>query len=96
LSDSRSRSPIRRANAGVAQVTFHIERYEEIVRLTVTHENLADEREYADVAGGWSAVLSNLKTMLETGHALPRRRGAWTTRAVAEPKLSYPARRMDA
>jgi uncharacterized protein YndB with AHSA1/START domain/DNA-binding transcriptional ArsR family regulator len=55
-----------------SQVTFDIERYEDIVRLTVTHENLADEGEHADVASGWSAVLSNLKTMLETGHALPQ------------------------
>jgi uncharacterized protein YndB with AHSA1/START domain/DNA-binding transcriptional ArsR family regulator len=55
-----------------SQVTFDIGRYEEIVRLTVTHENLADEREHEDVAGGWSAVLSNLKTMLETGHPLPQ------------------------
>jgi uncharacterized protein YndB with AHSA1/START domain/DNA-binding transcriptional ArsR family regulator len=55
-----------------SQVTFDIERYEDIVRLTITHENLADEDEHADVASGWSAVLSNLKTMLETGHALPQ------------------------
>jgi uncharacterized protein YndB with AHSA1/START domain/DNA-binding transcriptional ArsR family regulator len=55
-----------------SQVTFDIERYEDIVRLTVTHENLANAREYEDAASGWSAVLSNLKTMLETGHALPQ------------------------
>ena len=54
------------------QVTFEIERYEEIVRLRVSHENLAGERERADAAAGWPAVLSNLKTLLETGHVLPR------------------------
>jgi uncharacterized protein YndB with AHSA1/START domain/DNA-binding transcriptional ArsR family regulator len=55
-----------------SRVTFDIERYEDIVRLTVTHENLADEAERSAAASGWSAVLSNLKTMLETGHALPQ------------------------
>ena len=53
-------------------VTFDIEPYDDIVRLTVTHENLADETERAEAASGWAAVLSNLKTMLETGHALPQ------------------------
>jgi uncharacterized protein YndB with AHSA1/START domain len=55
-----------------SRVTFDIERYEDIVRLTVTHENLADEAERSAAASGWSAVLSNLKTMLETGHVLPQ------------------------
>jgi len=55
-----------------SQVTFEIEPYEEIVRLRVTHENLADEQELADAASGWAAVLANLKTLLETGHVLPQ------------------------
>jgi uncharacterized protein YndB with AHSA1/START domain len=54
------------------QVTFDIEQYEEIVRLTVTHENIPDAANRDIAASGWAAVLSNLKTFLETGHALPR------------------------
>jgi uncharacterized protein YndB with AHSA1/START domain len=54
------------------QVTFDIEQYEEIVRLTVTHENIPDEANRDIAAAGWAAVLSNLKTFLETGHVLPR------------------------
>jgi uncharacterized protein YndB with AHSA1/START domain len=54
-----------------SQVAFDIEPYQDIVRLTVTHENLPDA-ELADAASGWSAVLSNLKTRLETGHPLPQ------------------------
>lgn len=54
------------------QVTFDIEQYEEIVRLTVTHENIPDEANRDIAASGWAAVLSNLKTFLETGHVLPR------------------------
>lgn len=55
-----------------SRVTFDIEPYGEIVRLTVTHENLADEAERREAAAGWAAVLSNLKSLLETGHVLPR------------------------
>ncbi|MEV6959922.1 hypothetical protein AB0M97_12125 [Streptomyces sp. NPDC051207] len=42
-----------------------------IARLTVTHENLADERDRADAAPGWAAVLSHLKSLLGTGSPLP-------------------------
>jgi uncharacterized protein YndB with AHSA1/START domain/DNA-binding transcriptional ArsR family regulator len=59
-----------------SQVTFDIERHHEIVRLTVTHENLADEQDRAEAASGWPAVLANLKTLLETGRVLSRE--PWT------------------
>ena len=42
-----------------------------LVRLTVTHDEL-DAQMLAGVSGGWPAVLSNLKTLLETGRSLPR------------------------
>jgi uncharacterized protein YndB with AHSA1/START domain len=54
-----------------SRVTFAIEPYEQIVRLTVTHEDLA-ESDLADAASGWAAILSNLKSLLETGHPLPQ------------------------
>jgi uncharacterized protein YndB with AHSA1/START domain/DNA-binding transcriptional ArsR family regulator len=66
---------------GPARVTFDIEPHGAIVRLTVTHENLLDDREHADAAFGWSAVLSNLKSLLETGHVLPQ--APWETHAAA-------------
>jgi uncharacterized protein YndB with AHSA1/START domain len=53
-------------------VTFDIEPYGDIVRLTVTHENLADEAERDAAAAGWAAVMSNLKSLIETGHVLPQ------------------------
>jgi uncharacterized protein YndB with AHSA1/START domain len=56
---------------GDSSVTFDIEPYGDIVRLTVTHEDLA-EHERAGAADGWAAVLSNLKSLLETGHPLPQ------------------------
>jgi uncharacterized protein YndB with AHSA1/START domain/DNA-binding transcriptional ArsR family regulator len=57
---------------GPSQVTFDIEPHGEIVRLTVTHENLADQAEYEAASAGWPAVLANLKSLLETGHVLPQ------------------------
>ena len=55
-----------------SRVTFDIEPHGEIVRLTVTHEDLKDENERDEAASGWAAVLSNLKSLLETGSPLPR------------------------
>jgi uncharacterized protein YndB with AHSA1/START domain len=57
---------------GPSRVTFDIEPYHEIVRLTVTHENLADESALDAISTGWPAVFANLKSLLETGHVLPR------------------------
>ncbi|AEW99056.1 ArsR family transcriptional regulator (plasmid) [Streptantibioticus cattleyicolor NRRL 8057 = DSM 46488] len=58
--------------AGVpSRVTFGIQGHDGIVRLTVTHEDLADEDERAAAAAGWTAVLANLKTLVETGEPLP-------------------------
>jgi uncharacterized protein YndB with AHSA1/START domain len=54
------------------QVTFDIEPYEQIVRVTVTHENIADEANYKALSTGWPAVMANLKSLLETGHPLPQ------------------------
>ncbi|MEH6373491.1 metalloregulator ArsR/SmtB family transcription factor [Streptomyces sp. KLMMK] len=56
---------------GPSKVTFDIKALGDVVRLTVTHENLRDEAEKRQAAGGWSTVLSNLKTYLETGSPLP-------------------------
>jgi uncharacterized protein YndB with AHSA1/START domain/DNA-binding transcriptional ArsR family regulator len=55
-----------------SKVTFDIEPYHEIVRLTVTHENLADDEAFEAASAGWPAVCANLKSLLETGHVLPR------------------------
>ncbi|MEV0317384.1 ArsR/SmtB family transcription factor [Streptomyces sp. NPDC050658] len=63
--------PGAKPGAEPSQVTFDIEPYGGIVRLTVTHENLASEEERAEAASGWAAVMSNLKSLLETGSPLP-------------------------
>jgi uncharacterized protein YndB with AHSA1/START domain len=54
-----------------SRVTFEIDSYVDgTVRLTVRHEEL-DEAMLNGISGGWPKVLSNLKTWLETGNALP-------------------------
>ncbi len=58
--------------ADSSTVTFQIEPYHDIVRLTVTHENLASEDDLHAASAGWPAVMANLKSLLETGHTLPQ------------------------
>ena len=58
--------------AAESQVAFTIEPHQDIVRLTVTHEHLADQADYEAAAAGWPAVVANLKSLLETGRVLPQ------------------------
>ena len=53
-------------------VTFLVEPHHDIVRLTVTHENLPDQEALGAISFGWPAVLANLKSLLETGDVLPQ------------------------
>ena len=53
----------------VSRVTFDIEDFMGSARLTVTHCDLSPEMLSA-ISGGWPAVLSSLKSLLETGQAL--------------------------
>jgi uncharacterized protein YndB with AHSA1/START domain/DNA-binding transcriptional ArsR family regulator len=53
-------------------VTFLVEPHRDIVRLTVTHENLANLEMLGGISRGWPAVLANLKSLLETGEVLPQ------------------------
>lgn len=54
-----------------SRVTFEIEEYEAMVRLTVTHDELEAGGDMAKGIGkGWPIVLSSLKSFLETGQAI--------------------------
>jgi uncharacterized protein YndB with AHSA1/START domain/DNA-binding transcriptional ArsR family regulator len=53
-------------------VTFLVEPHQDIVRLTVTHENLANQAQLSGISHGWPAVVANLKSLLETGEVLPQ------------------------
>ena len=54
-----------------SRVTFEIDSSGKAVRLTVTHDELEPGSEMErGITRGWPVVLSNLKTLLETGQAM--------------------------
>jgi uncharacterized protein YndB with AHSA1/START domain len=54
------------------RVTFEIEEQLDSVRLTVTHDELEPGSDMQRrITAGWPAVLSSLKTFLETGRTFP-------------------------
>jgi uncharacterized protein YndB with AHSA1/START domain len=58
--------------AGHSRVTFEIVSFGEIVRLTVTHDELeAGSEMLSGISYAWLLVLSSLKSILETGKPMP-------------------------
>jgi uncharacterized protein YndB with AHSA1/START domain/DNA-binding transcriptional ArsR family regulator len=58
--------------AELSLVAFEIDSHRDLVRLTVTHTRLPSADDLRAVGEGWPTVLSNLKTLLETGDVLPQ------------------------
>lgn len=57
--------------ASYSRVTFAIVEYDNMVRLTVTHDKLeAGSKMAKGVMQGWPVVLSSLKSFLETGRGV--------------------------
>src|SRR5690606_24137723 len=57
--------------ASHSRVTFTIDPYDDMVRLTVSHEELkAGSGMAKGIQQGWPIVLSSLKSFLETGRAI--------------------------
>ena len=53
------------------KVVFTLEPHGDLVKLTLTHEGFADGSKLLDgISRGWPAILSNLKSLLESGQAL--------------------------
>ncbi len=57
---------------GYTRCTFEIEPDNDMVKLTITHEAERPHKLIDAVSGGWPRVLSSLKSLLETGKALPQ------------------------
>jgi uncharacterized protein YndB with AHSA1/START domain len=55
---------------GSSRVTFSLQPYEGMVKLTIIHNDLPSEEIAAGFREGWSPILSSLKTFLETGKPL--------------------------
>jgi uncharacterized protein YndB with AHSA1/START domain len=54
-----------------ALATFVLEPYGKLVKLTLTHEGFAEGSKFLDgISKGWPAILSSLKSILETGQPL--------------------------
>ena len=65
-------SPSQAADpASYSRVTFDIAPYEDMVKLTVTHDELeAGSAMATGIQKGWPIVLSSLKSLLETGQGI--------------------------
>jgi uncharacterized protein YndB with AHSA1/START domain len=58
---------------GFSRATFELEHLDKVVKLMVTHEiDRPGSKFIQAVSSGWPAVLSSLKSLLETGSALER------------------------
>ena len=56
---------------GYSRCTMNIEPVDSVVKLTITHVMDQPESKFIEaVSGGWPHILSNLKTLLETGEVL--------------------------
>jgi uncharacterized protein YndB with AHSA1/START domain len=54
-----------------ALATFELEQYGKLVKLTLTHQGFAEGSQfYSGISKGWPAILSSLKSLLETGEPL--------------------------
>jgi uncharacterized protein YndB with AHSA1/START domain len=57
---------------GYSRCTIELEPADGTVKLSITHEiDKPGSKLIEAVSGGWPKILSNLKTMLETGEVLP-------------------------
>jgi uncharacterized protein YndB with AHSA1/START domain len=55
-----------------SRVTYEVTPMGPVTKLTLIHDDFDGETAtYRQVAGGWSFILSGLKSLLETGEALP-------------------------
>jgi uncharacterized protein YndB with AHSA1/START domain len=57
---------------GYSRATFDLEPTGDVVKLSVTHEiDFAGSKLIPAVSHGWPMIMSNLKTLMETGQTLP-------------------------
>jgi uncharacterized protein YndB with AHSA1/START domain len=62
-----------------SRVTFNIEPFLDVTRLTLTHDQLeAGSKMDEGIRAGWPSVLSSLKTLLETGSPLQMTTKRWS------------------
>lgn len=54
-----------------SRLTFELQPLEVVTKLTLTHEHVAPGATFSNTSNGWPALMSSMKSLLETGEALP-------------------------
>ena len=54
-----------------SRLTFELQPLETVTKLTLTHEHSAPGATFSNTSNGWPALMSSLKSLLETGEPLP-------------------------
>jgi uncharacterized protein YndB with AHSA1/START domain len=68
------------------RVTFVLEQFGGLVKLTLTHEDFAEDSVIIDgISKGWPAIMSSLKSMLESGSLLAIPVGALHIEGLSQP-----------
>ena len=56
-----------------SRVTYELEEFDDMVKLTLLHDKFpAGSKIYSEVQKGWPWLISNMKSLLETGETLPQ------------------------
>lgn len=77
-----------------SRVAFDIEQVGPVVKLTVIHDGFeADSLVLQSISTGWPQVLSNLKTLLETGDVLPTGSAVRLRKTLRRAELSSRSQR---
>ncbi len=72
---------------GYSRLTYLIEPQDDMVKLTVSHDIDKSESRFIEaVSTGWPAILSSLKSLLETGESLEATR-RWAVLEVGRPRF---------
>jgi uncharacterized protein YndB with AHSA1/START domain len=54
-----------------SRVTFDLQRLDVVTKLTLTHEHALPGATFMNTSNGWPALMSSMKSLLETGDPLP-------------------------
>ena len=74
-----------------SRVTFELAPFKDHTRLTVIHDEFDDDSKiFGMISNGWPAVLSSLKSFLETGKGLAPSWDDATTKGAAEVPAKEP------
>ena len=56
---------------GPSRVTYDLQPLEVVTKLTLTHDHASPGVTFSNTSNGWPALMSSMKSLIETGEALP-------------------------